>query len=605
MLKINYNDKNYQPGSFKNIMFFLKKTKKPVLVSASRKTSINDCKFNYRTSPVFYRLSEEKINFAKAQKNHSVFVNELSLPEINIYKTARLAANLVCEELKACKPDIFRSIIPDFNIENTYKLRNTYKYSVRDIPYLVSFLSHTAQEKRRLIIDSSFSSKNIQTLSENIISGDISSIELINSLTFKAFNKHVHKHLSISNSQNNLTFKFEKNSTCVFIGSERELDFISPILVNKKNNKSLVFVIKNNSLKLIEAIKKKFSSHKNFNCFTLNEISVSSSSLSYFTQTKQIMLDLYRSIENDKNQEHLKIVLFDLIGMIKSSLSIYSFIQAIQPNLIIGSFEKNMLGAILSEFNKLHHNVINLQHGIIPDCPALDLVNFEKFIVWTNHDVETVARNKYIPTNKVYISGNPLWQNIFNYSKSRQQVINDSMPDINNEKEKTVVYFSQPTKWPFITFHDKKKNIEILLQYFSNQKNLNLIIKLHELESETDVKKILAANKTYKNIFIIKHEQLSLPDTLKLADIVLSISSTTLIDSIAANIPVIACNMTQTHQRAGIKLPEYVEVISDEPDFYQRMDHHLKNDRFIENSDIKKIIYPDLKSYTEKINDLF
>ena len=214
-----------------------------------------------------------------------------------------------------------------------------------------------------------------------------------------------------------------------------------------------------------------------------------------------------------------------------------------KPKAIFILYETAPLSlAIISVCKELGIKTFGLQHGIIHDHHPYymhdnfsndDFYNFilpEKLLLFGDIPREILLKRGY-PSKQLISFGNPIF---FNYKTIEKSAINKLREKFELNSFQHVILFAPP-------YLPKNKNeinfnIEILNRFISDFKNQNdyvILIKLHPLDSPSKYEKLL------KNLMNVKIINGSILELILLSDIVISTYSTTILDAMALQRPVI------------------------------------------------------------------
>jgi len=198
--------------------------------------------------------------------------------------------------------------------------------------------------------------------------------------------------------------------------------------------------------------------------------------------------------------------------------------------------------AIISVCKELGIKTFGLQHGIIHDHHPYymhenfsndDNYNFilpEKLLLFGDIPREILLRRGY-PSKKLVTFGNPVF---FNYKLIDESTINKFREKFGLNNFKHVILFAPPNLQE--NKNEINFNTEILNQFisdFNDRTDYVILIKLHPLDSPSKYEKLL---KSLMNFKIINGNILEL---ILLSDVVISTYSTTILDAMALQKPVI------------------------------------------------------------------
>jgi len=198
--------------------------------------------------------------------------------------------------------------------------------------------------------------------------------------------------------------------------------------------------------------------------------------------------------------------------------------------------------AIISVCKELGIKTFGLQHGIIHDHHPYymhenfsndDFSNFilpEKLLLFGDIPRDILLRRGY-PSKKLVSFGNPIF---FNYKSIDESTINKFREKFGLNNFKHVILFAPPNLQE--NKNEINFNMEILsrlISDFNDQTDYVILIKLHPLDSPSKYEKLL------KNIMNFKIIDGNILELILLSDVVISTYSTTILDAMALQKPVI------------------------------------------------------------------
>lgn len=198
--------------------------------------------------------------------------------------------------------------------------------------------------------------------------------------------------------------------------------------------------------------------------------------------------------------------------------------------------------------NELKIPSLVVQHGINESDTFIPKIS-TKMAVWGEITKKWRMKNGE-NEKKLVITGAPQFDQYYYIKKSKEDVLKDI--SFLKTPKKIILYTPHPfvinptgetgTGYKYediLNLDDQKKLLEILF-YVTKRLNLFLIIKLHP-SNDLNLKEIesLFSNLNYKDYFIFEHKTGLLTDLILISDIVISHSSTTLIEGMILKKPVI------------------------------------------------------------------
>jgi hypothetical protein len=263
-----------------------------------------------------------------------------------------------------------------------------------------------------------------------------------------------------------------------------------------------------------------------------------------------------------------------LLAIIESVLIIKRLLE--QYEIILYSYNDDPLLETLSAMPNTNKKIISLQYELIYSGCAYyfysDNQNIE--LVWNEHS-KIILKDFYnYPKNRVFVIGN------IRFKKVNKKE--------NNKNKKLNIVFTSQDAFP-----------EVLDMFLStikkvNNDYLNYIIKPHPADNINEIyKKIKKMNLNDK----VKVMTESIDKVLEITDILISYSSTTLLEAIYNNIPCIVINPYNTDP-PGAPIYNYSPYFKDEEEFSKFLEKLNKEN-------LKEVEIPEILKINEFDDGLF
>jgi len=222
----------------------------------------------------------------------------------------------------------------------------------------------------------------------------------------------------------------------------------------------------------------------------------------------------------------------------KKSILLHEFYKAlfskIKPRAIVANSFIGALGLVVKE-NDIY--TIGIQHGIILSSEKIGLANMDnEFIMWGDFWREIIPKWKF-PNTKLVSLGCPRLDDIKEWKESARKQSFYKEYGLDSEA-KTIVFLSS-SHGPEVV----DDFYRIVIKGIGNLKGIlkdkiNLIVKLHP-GGETKKMYYEELDKKLMEKIVFLQRERSLYEILRYADIAISVSSCTLLESMAFEIPVI------------------------------------------------------------------
>lgn len=234
----------------------------------------------------------------------------------------------------------------------------------------------------------------------------------------------------------------------------------------------------------------------------------------------------------------------------------------------------------------------------LPYCPIPD-----KTAVYGNYYKELLTKAIIYPENSVVVTGHPRYDILADADKiySKEKFL--KRYNI-NPNHKIVLW---TTGCPDISDEENVNNFKAVFETMQNLKNVTLIIKQHPGEGERYRKMIEEYLYNYKISAVVAPKNSDTYEQIFICDLMITKTSTTAIEAVALNKPVIILNLSGNHDiidyiKEGVALGVYKEE-----DLKQAIEKLLKDDTDLamnRKSYIEKHLYKIDGKATERVADL-
>ncbi|HDI02901.1 MAG TPA: hypothetical protein ENF95_02075, partial [Candidatus Aenigmarchaeota archaeon] len=209
-----------------------------------------------------------------------------------------------------------------------------------------------------------------------------------------------------------------------------------------------------------------------------------------------------------------------------------SFLRAEKPRVVILPEDTSELGKISVKVSKKFSiPVLTVQHGLISESfPYRGRGESDVYAVW-GPEFKKVMNKWGIPKKKIKVVGCPLYD-VVKVKKSLKFYKKFGL----DPSVKTMVFASQ-------RIPERKKALEVLAEFVAKVKNVQLIDKLHPVESyRADLNEHLRYFKGKERVAIIRNEEKRMIELWPYCDILIGVDSTVLLEGMVMGKPVIVLN---------------------------------------------------------------
>jgi len=224
--------------------------------------------------------------------------------------------------------------------------------------------------------------------------------------------------------------------------------------------------------------------------------------------------------------------------------SLFTYFSQNKPKILFIPYETGSIAlALISVMNRIGVKTIGIQHGFIyPHSPMYSQIDFaeknnpygyplpDHTLLFGEYTKNLLVSCGY-PTEKLIVFGNPAF---FKFEKSISSLNSNKYKKKYGIKNDTnILLFTTGKLQRAYVSHGKydydEKILEILLNKFANDKNFFIIIKPHPTETNIEIYKEIMRRFSPKNVIIEKE---NLFELINLSSIVISVFSTTMLDSL-------------------------------------------------------------------------
>jgi len=220
----------------------------------------------------------------------------------------------------------------------------------------------------------------------------------------------------------------------------------------------------------------------------------------------------------------------------------------------------------IAHLNKIP--VIALQHGVITETHSsyiytntlIKNILPDITCVFGPHDYELLTKKSIYEPNMVAVTGQPRYDLLYYVDKNYNK--NKFLKKYNIIKNHKIILWT--TQCHALNDEENSKNVKAIFKTFQNLDNLTLIIKQHPGEGKKYTKMIQDALDNYKLHVIIPPKNSDTYEQLYVSDILITRHSTTAMEAVALNKPVIVLNLSGEpdvvdYVKEGVALGVYEE----------------------------------------------
>ncbi len=253
-----------------------------------------------------------------------------------------------------------------------------------------------------------------------------------------------------------------------------------------------------------------------------------------------------------------------LFPILDKLLTCDALFQATRPAIVLGALESNIYSVLCSQLREVYgFRLLNFQHGMKPPTRTLHLARFNAYFVWNELTRNVLEADQYPNLEGVYIIGNP------DADKLRTIV---AQVDTGHYRQllgwkgnsQLIVAYTQPNKG-LMTAAIKRDFIAALLKYCLDvNPHCKLLVAMHPAETQADIPPDLQASiqQLGTRCHVTLPGGLSLPESLKLADLAVSVYSTTLMEALYIGKPALALDFSHTIRRQELGYDQVLPVVT-------------------------------------------
>lgn len=283
-------------------------------------------------------------------------------------------------------------------------------------------------------------------------------------------------------------------------------------------------------------------------------------------------------------------------------------IKKIQPKAVFLSCEYGDFHRALTHIaNKEKIFVFALQHGVLN--PKGYMLNQEKepkrilpniTFVYGQHDYETLINKSIYKPEQIIVSGQPRNDVLFyankNYSKE------DFLKRYNIPLENKIVLWT--TQFDVFSEEETEKSLKTVINSIKKIKKVALIIKQHPTEDEKITNLIKSYIKDDEISALLVPKKSDIYEQLFICDLMITKFSTTAMEAVTLNKPVIVLNLSGKPDLANFVEEGIALGVYNEKEFIPTVEKLLKNNKLLEenrNKYIKKYLYKMDGKATERV----
>lgn len=236
----------------------------------------------------------------------------------------------------------------------------------------------------------------------------------------------------------------------------------------------------------------------------------------------------------------------------KQFFRLEAVIQSLQPKAVVGCMEADAFSLIFKELQKTTpFQTINVLHGQAPYFYTMDLCKFDAFLIWNAQTQKVLMEDGYPSAQSLAIVGHPDWDQ----AMPREQLCPDtaSIREIRawQGRDKLMVAYTQPGT-NYTTPRQREAFLTSLLDYLRAHPGVKLLVKKHpnELDKLTD-DALAAAQDLAARVRLYHANNLALYPSIGLADVVVSICSTVLLEALFYHVPALALDFDRVNDVLG------------------------------------------------------
>lgn len=328
----------------------------------------------------------------------------------------------------------------------------------------------------------------------------------------------------------------KKADVIIFVNAISHVTTIAPLIKELKKQKTRFLVIANGNGAQSKARDLKISYNAFEEYFGLAR--------ERFEQEKKIFLFKFRAIEKTKEVRSIKNKFLALVLRTVAEMETLKYIiEKEKPRLFIVLNELEMFGRTIVGIAKSKRiKTLYLQHGAIAEHPSYVKLYANKMAAWGN-EAKKIMIGLGSKASDITVTGNPSYDQLISWKVDRDYIYKKLGLDT---RKGVVVLATQPAGFEV----SKENNIKVaksVIKAVESFPNKQLLLKLHPDEYGFLYAKIIKGMKA-KNVRICKHHlvnyKINIFDVLSICDLLITQFSTTAMEAMIKNKPVVTINLT-------------------------------------------------------------
>ncbi|MCE3234613.1 MAG: hypothetical protein K0Q50_793 [Vampirovibrio sp.] len=483
----------------------------------------------------------------------------------NIYQVARRYADDILNDIERLLPDFFQ--IGDWDFRFAFRFNLQFHIAYQGLPLVYSMLQEQSPPASALtLVDCHLTPDLVYRFAEDMGIGKPKyPLRSLSTLHSERLMRKLSQWKSQAISQEEETFS---GGTLAVIPHSEHLELLKPILGVLKEQEPVRLLNIHSKLRLSE---------QQFDGMTVQHLS----GLRLGPQL-EIALHHFKKLRDEvqrlpAKQRHFCYTQIDLLAdLAEKFMSFEATIRRLQPDTVIGCLEFNLHGAFLSMLQKQSpgFRLMNLQHGIVAPTWTVDGLRFDDYFLWNKQTAKSLEQNGYPVGHRMHVIGNPKWEAL------ADQVASETT---SAEYDKLLAWkgdapligaYTQCLQG-YSTVQIKKDYLLSLIGYLQYNPNAKLLIKRHPLETDDVVDTVVRASGCQDRIQVYESERLMHWEILKAVDIVTSVFSATLYESLYLQKPTLALDFDRVIETQQIPWPGECLTVTEPKSVNAALDYWL------------------------------
>jgi hypothetical protein len=489
-----------------------------------------------------------------------------SLRHVNQYALARRAADAAVDLLREVDERLFARLVDGVDLQTTYATRLLYKLATSGMSSRLSFAAlHECEETPRIVLDSLVPRRGLTAMAAHasIDASGIAAVQHASSLRDRALHATLNARTPPSTVAPSSSSEV-RHGVLFVIGTRRDIELLAPMAGAIPADQPITLLLKREVSRAADHWAQA-TGRAPAACGQLADL-IDAQHLA--AQMQSINHHLTQWLKNvaQVSDANDRAVLREHVAELKSlaawAAQVRQFMALLQPRSVIGAFEKSPYGCLLSELRTSHDfRCINVQHGNIPLASALDRMMFDHFLVWDSISHQIVRDDGYAASNPVTIVGNPRWGAL------RRDVNRPAASDIGRQLEqwkanRTVIALcTQPPQKALVSSAAWSRLIDAVCTLVRPRQNLAILLRPHEMDRRAIDHALFNELQRDGRACVQPPSACALADALRIADVVVSMYSTVLVDAARCGIPALGADVTNVRSSIGLRMPEDVRMV--------------------------------------------